>query len=170
MATPKAYIHSQAKINDRLNVTFGYGCFVHPFAKITVEGGCTIHFGDYNIIEENVLIKAYPKGKENFKMTIGNYNYFKSGCTLENTIVQNYNVFENKCKLTGSYVESGTIISPFVELKEGKTVKNNGIIFPQNKVMFNSYFDEEEFKKKIQGEVSLLNQVMASTTRPDKKK
>ena len=34
---------------------------IHPFSKIITEGGSSIIFGDYNIIEEGVLIKACPK-------------------------------------------------------------------------------------------------------------
>ena len=115
MATPKSNIHKSALIADKVNITLGYGCVVHPFAKITVEGGCTITFGDYNIIEENAIIRAKPKGKDAFKMFIGNYNHFKAGCCIENTNIQNYNIFENKCNLTGCVVENGTIINPFVE-------------------------------------------------------
>ena len=52
MSTPETKICKGALVKgiQEGNVKFGYGCMVHPFAKILTEGNCTITFGDYNII------------------------------------------------------------------------------------------------------------------------
>ena len=82
------------------NIKFGYGCMIHPYSKIITEGGSSIIFGDYNIIEEGVLIKACPKinsktGKEEpSSIIIGNYNHFKVGAEIINTTVQDYNIID----------------------------------------------------------------------------
>ena len=91
---------------------------IHPKAKIIVEGDCSIIFGEYNIIEENVTIKATPRysallnNEETVTVYIGNYNYFKVGAYLENTTVENFNEFDYKCHLQDLYVESKSVINP----------------------------------------------------------
>ena len=62
-ATDKPLCCQNAEILVEKNgkVSFGFGCVIHPKAKIIVEGDCSIIFGEYNIIEENVVIKATPR-------------------------------------------------------------------------------------------------------------
>ena len=137
------------------NVRFGYGCMIHPFANIITEGDSTIIFGDYNIIEEGVTIKACPKvnaktGKEEpTQMFIGNYNHFKIGSHIENTSVQDFNVIEYKAKIINGYIESKTIVTPLAELREGKILRTSAVLLPKNKLMINSTFDEESYKKNM---------------------
>ena len=50
--------HSEILVGKSGKVSFGFGCVIHPKAKIIVEGDYSIIFGEYNIIEENVTIKA----------------------------------------------------------------------------------------------------------------
>lgn len=136
-------------------VSFGHGCIVHPRAKIIIEGDCSIIFGEYNIIEENVVIKAAPKFnhvlniKETVTVFIGCYNYFKVGCYLENTSVENYNIFDYKCRLEESYVESKSIITPSLNIPRRTTVKSNQIVLDNNIMITNSNFEENEFIKSI---------------------
>lgn len=164
MATPETKISPDAII-EGLNegkVKFGRGCIVHPGAKIAVEGDSTIIFGDYNIIEENTIIKAYPKynvqnnQEEPFKMFVGDYNHFKIGCQIENTNIGNCNIFDYKCKIVGSHVENGAIITPLVDLKKNKIVKTQAVILPMDKTMLNTTFDETTFKKNIQEQNKIL--------------
>lgn len=104
--------HSEIMVGKSGKVSFGLGCVIHPKAKIIVEGDCSIIFREYNIIEENVTIKATPRfsallnNEETVTVYIGNYNYFKVGAYLENTTVENFNEFDYKCHLQDSYVES----------------------------------------------------------------
>ena len=92
-------------------ISFGYGCVIHPKARIIIEGDCSVIFGEYNIIEENVTIKAKPKfnsvigADEMMEVYIGNYNHFKVGCYLENTLVNDYNIFDYNCHLEDTYVD-----------------------------------------------------------------
>ena len=104
MASPETKICKGALVKglQEGNIKFGFGCMVHPYANIITEGGSSIIFGDYNIIEEGVMIKACPKvngktGKEEpTQMFIGNYNHFKVGAHVENTSVQDFNVIDYK--------------------------------------------------------------------------
>ena len=144
------------------NVKFGYGCMIHPYAKIITEGGSSIIFGDYNIIEEGVLIKACPKinsktGKEEkTSIIIGNYNHFKVGAEIINTSVQDYNIIDYRAKVVNGFIESKTILAPLAKVKEGKIIKTSAIIFPNNKLMINSAFDEETFKNNIKNLAGVL--------------
>lgn len=77
------------------------GCIVHPSASIVAENGCSIVFGDYNIIEERVSIIAKgvkdPEGNiQPVTMEIGSYNLFEIGTTMENSRIGSYNMFEMK--------------------------------------------------------------------------
>ena len=64
------------------DVKFGFGCMIHPYSKIIAEEGSKIVFGDYNIIEEGVIIKACKKINSKTKIeepceiNIGNYNHW----------------------------------------------------------------------------------------------
>ena len=164
MASPESKICKGATVKglQEGTVKFGYGCMVHPFANIITEGGSTLTFGDYNIIEEGVTIKACPKvnaktgNKEPTQILIGNYNHFKIGSHIENTSVQNYNVIEYKAKIVNGYIESNTIMTPMAELKEGKILRSGAVLLPKNKLMINSTFDEETYKKNIENLVGVL--------------
>ena len=140
--------HSEIMVGRSGKVSFGFGCVIHPKAKIIVEGDCSIIFGEYNIIEENVTIKATPRYSA-VTVYIGNYNYFKVGAYLENTTVENFNEFDYSCHLQDSYVESKSIISAGVALPKGTTVKPNSIMLDNNQIVNNSNFNEIEFTKKI---------------------
>ena len=128
---------------------------IHPKAKIIVEGDYSIIFGEYNIIEENVTIKATPRysallnNEETVTVYIGNYNYFKEGAYLENTTVENFNEFDYKCHLQDLYVESKSVINPGVFLAKGTNVKPNSIMLDNNQIVNNSHFNEIEFTKTI---------------------
>ena len=147
--------HSEILVGRSGKVSFGFGCVIHPRAKIIVEGDCSVIFGEYNIIEENVTIKATPRysallnNEETVTVYIGNYNYFKVGAYLENTTVENFNEFDYACHLQDSYVESKSIISAGVTLPKGTTVKPNSIMLDNNQIVNNSNFNEIEFTKKI---------------------
>ncbi len=136
-------------------ITVGHGCVIHPRAKIMIEGECSIIFGDYNIIEENVVIKATPKfnqllnNNETVTVYIGCYNHFKVGSYLENTSVENYNVFDYNCRLEDSYVESKSIITPCLVIPKRTTVKSNQIVLDNQIMITNSNFEESEFIKYI---------------------
>ena len=164
MTTPETKICKGALVKGMQegNVKFGFGCMVHPYAKILTEGNCTITFGDYNIIEEDVVIKACPKlnpktGKEEqFDMTVGDYNHFKIGSHVENTTIQDCNIFDYKSKSVNAFIESNTILAPLSRLKEGKILRANGILLPKNKIMFNQAFDKEDFKKNIENLAGVL--------------
>jgi carbonic anhydrase/acetyltransferase-like protein (isoleucine patch superfamily) len=143
-------------------VSFGHGCIVHPKAKIIIEGDCSIIFGEYNIIEENVVIKATPRfnplinNNETITVYIGCYNHFKVGSYLENTSVENYNIFDYKCILEDSYVESKSIITPGIVIPKRTTVKSNSIVLDNQIIIGNSNFDEAEFIKTIKEMYKLL--------------
>ena len=128
---------------------------IHPKAKIIVEGDCSIIFGEYNIIEENVTIKVTPRysallnNEETVTVYIGNYNYFKVGTYLENTTVENFNEFDYKCHLQDLYVESKSVINQGVFLAKGTSVKPNSIMLDNKQIVNNSNFNEIEFTKKI---------------------
>ena len=164
MASPETKICKGATIIglDEGNIKFGYGCMIHPFSKIIAEGGSSIIFGDYNIIEEGVLIKACPKknpktGKEEpSSIYIGNYNHFKIGAHVENTSVQDYNIIDYKTKIVNGYIESQTIMTPMAEIKEGKILRKGAALLPKNKLMINNTFDEEAYKNNIKNLVGVL--------------
>ena len=164
MASPETKICKGALVKglQEGNVKFGYGCMIHPFANIITEGGSTIIFGDYNIIEEGVTIKACPKvnaktGKEEpTQMFVGNYNHFKIGSHIENTSVQDFNVIEYRAKIINGYIESKTIMTPLAELREGKILRTSAVLLPKNKLMINSTFDEESYKKNMVNLVGVL--------------
>ena len=147
--------HSEILVGRSGKVSFGFGCVIHPRAKIIVEGDCSVIFGEYNIIEENVTIKATPRysallnNEETVTVYIGNYNYFKVGAYLENTTVENFNEFDYACHLQDSYVTSKSFICAGVTLPKGTTVKPNLIILDNNQIVNNSNFNEIEFTKKI---------------------
>jgi carbonic anhydrase/acetyltransferase-like protein (isoleucine patch superfamily) len=137
-------------------VSFGLGCIVHPKAKIITEGDCSIIFGEYNIIEENVVIKASPKfnpllnQNETITMYIGNYNHFKVGCFVENTSIENYNVLDYRCKMENSYIGSKNIINPAICLPKGTGVKHS-IVLDNQLVVPNNNFNENEFITLMKG-------------------
>ena len=150
------------KAVNKGNVKFGFGCMIHPFANIIAEEGCSITFGDYNIIEEEVTIKACPKLNSKTKkvepceINIGNYNHFKIGAYVENTTIQNYNIIDYKAKIVNGFIESKTVMAPLSEIKEGKKLREGAVILPQNKLTFNSLFDEKLFEENIKNLVCIL--------------
>ena len=150
------------KAVNKGNVKFGFGCMIHPFANIIAEEGCSITFGDYNIIEEEVTIKACPKLNSKTKkvepceINIGNYNHFKIGAYVENTTIQNYNIIDYKAKIVNGFIESKTVMAPLSEIKEGKKLREGAVILPQNKLTFNSLFDEKVFEENIKNLVGIL--------------
>ena len=160
MASFETKICKKAEVKG--DVTFGFGCMIHPYAKIMAEEGSKIVFGDYNIIEEGVLIKAgkklNPKTKkeEPSEINIGNYNHFKIGAHVENTNVQNYNIIDYRAKIVNSYIESKTIMAPLSELLDGKILKDRAVILPPNKLGYNTFFDEKIFEDNIKDLVSIL--------------
>jgi carbonic anhydrase/acetyltransferase-like protein (isoleucine patch superfamily) len=149
-------------VTEKGNISFGHGCIVHPRAKIIIEDNCSIIFGEYNIIEENVVIKVAPKFNQSLNnietvtVYIGCYNHFKVGCYLENTAVENYNIFDYKCRLEDSYVESKSIITPGLIIPKKTTVKANQIVLDNQIMITNSNFDENDFMKYIKELYKLL--------------
>ena len=160
MASFETKICQKAEVKG--DVTFGFGCMIHPYAKIIAEEGSKIVFGDYNIIEEGVVIKAGKKMNSKTKkeeatdINIGNYNHFKIGSHVENTSIQNYNIIDYRAKIVNSYIESKTIMAPLSELLDGKILKENAIIIPPNKLGFNNIFDEKVFEDNIKNLVGIL--------------
>ena len=144
------------------NVKFGFGCMIHPMATIIAEEGCSITFGDYNIIEENVIIKATPKLNPKTKkiepseINIGNYNHFKIGAYVENTPIQNHNILDYRSKIVNGFIESKTVMAPLSEIKEGRKLREGAVILPQNKLTFNSFFDETTFEENIKNLAGIL--------------
>jgi carbonic anhydrase/acetyltransferase-like protein (isoleucine patch superfamily) len=143
-------------------VSFGHGCIVHPKAKIITDGDCSIIFGEYNIVEENVVIKATPKynqllnNKETITMYIGCYNHFKVGCYIENTSIENYNLLDYKCRVEDAYIESKNIINPGIVIPKGSAIKNGSIVLDNQLVMPNQSFNENEFLTNIKEMYKLL--------------
>ena len=139
MASIETKIYKNGKVEG--DVKFGFGCMIHPYARIIAEEGSSIIFGDYNIIEEGVIIKACSKmnsktkNKEPCAINIGNYNHFKIGSYVENTNVQNYNVIDYKAKIINGFIESKTVMTPLTELREGKILKEGAVFLPQNMVV-----------------------------------
>lgn len=136
-------------------ISFGLGCVVHPKAKIIAENSCNIVFGEFNIIEENVVIKATPRfnpllnNNETITVYIGSFNHFKVGAYLENTSVENFNVIDFKVNAENCYIESRSIITPFVVLPEKSTVKSGSIVLNKQVSVANTTFNEEDFTKTI---------------------
>ena len=165
MASPETKICKGAIITglEEGNIKFGYGCMVHPYSKIITEGGSSIIFGDYNIIEEGVVIKACPKvnaktGKEEpTSLSIGNYNHFKIGAEIINTSVQDYNVIDYKAKVSNAFIESKTIITPLSVIKEGEIIRTGDVVLPNNKLKDNRLFEEETYKNNIKNLVGVLD-------------
>jgi hypothetical protein len=147
--------NAEIVIKNEGKVCFGHGCIIHPKAKIIIEGDCSIVFGEYNIIEENVVIKATPRfsamlnNEETVTVYIGCFNHFKVGCYLENTSVENYNILDYRCRLEDSYVESKSIITPGITLPKRTTVKPLSIVLDNQIIVSNTNFSETEFIKTI---------------------
>ena len=160
MASIETKICKNAKVEGE--VKFGFGCMIHPYARIIAEEGSSIIFGDYNIIEEGVIIKACSKinsktkNKEPCAINIGNYNHFKIGSYVENTNIQNCNVIDYKAKIINGFIESKTVMAPLTELREGKILKEGAVFLPQNKLTFNSFFDEQIHEENIKNLVGIL--------------
>lgn len=147
-------------------VSIGHGCVIHPYAKIIIEGDCSIVFGEYNIIEENVIIKATPRfnpllnNNETITVYIGNYNHFKVGSYIENTSIENYNTFDYGCSIVESYVESKCIITPAISVQRRSTVKSNSIVLDNQITKNNSMFDENTHVKCIKELYKLLSELL----------
>ena len=160
MASIETKICRNARVEG--NVKFGFGCMIHPYAKIIAEEGSSITFGDYNIIEEGVIIKACKKINSKTKIeepceiNIGNYNHFKIGSHVENTNVQNYNIIDYRAKIVNSWIESKTIMAPLSELIDGKILKEGAIFLPQEKLDFNTCFDQNTHETNIKNLVEVL--------------
>ena len=142
--------HAEIVVTGNGKVTFGYGCVIHPKAKIIAEDNCSVIFGEYNIIEENVVIIARPRfnptsgADETVDVYIGNYNHFKIGAYLENCEVGNYNVFDYGCKLEGTTVQSKSYVTAGVHLSRGTEIRP-GIIALDHKTVPNSNFNENDY-------------------------
>ena len=166
MASIKTKICRNTRVEG--DVKFGFGCMIHPYAKIIAEEGSSIIFGDYNIIEEGVIIKACsklnPKTKnhESCEINIGNYNHFKIGAYVENTNVQNYNIIDYRAKIINGFILSKTVMAPLTELREGKilkegrVLKESAVFLPQDKLTFNYFFDETVHEANIKNLVGIL--------------
>jgi carbonic anhydrase/acetyltransferase-like protein (isoleucine patch superfamily) len=147
-------------------VSIGHGCVIHPYAKIIIEGDCSIVFGEYNIIEENVVIKATPRfnpllnNNETITVYIGNFNHFKVGCYIENTSIENYNVFDYGSSITESYVESKCIITPAINIQKRSTVKANSIVLDNQITKNNTMFNEANHIKFIKELYKLLSELL----------
>lgn len=142
--------HADIIIDNDGKVVFGHGCIIHPKVKIIAENGCSINFGDYNIIEENVTIKAtsvYNASLNDYEpitVNIGNYNYFKIGCSLINTQVDNCNVFEYRSFFEDCIIESNSIVTAGITLPKTANIKTGSILLNNNIVVSNSTFNEED--------------------------
>jgi carbonic anhydrase/acetyltransferase-like protein (isoleucine patch superfamily) len=137
------------------NVSFGNGCVIHPRASIIAEEGCNIIFGEFNIVEENVVIKASPKfnsmlnNKSPTTVYIGSYNHFKVGVRLENTSVENYNIIEYRVEADDCQIESKTIITPMIKLPKRASIKTASVVLDNKIIVTNTSFKENDFKKYI---------------------
>lgn len=149
MEAPKPLCCQHAEIEAQPNskISFGYGCIVHPKAKIIIESDCSLTFGEYNIIEENVTIKVARVDNQPKQIYIGNYNYFKIGTYLENTTVENYNILDINCSAINSYIESGVVLTPLVKVKD--TLLKGKNIYLSDGNVDNHNFNEEAFKGRI---------------------
>ena len=99
-------------------IIFGEGCIVHPTAQIRAECG-DIFFGDYNIVEEQVVITNRGKNEDGthtpVALVIENSNYFGSGSHIDTCKIGNANVFEPK-----SLVGYGTEVGNNCTVKAGE--------------------------------------------------
>eukprot|EP00340_Litonotus_pictus_P001127 CAMPEP_0170518336 /NCGR_PEP_ID=MMETSP0209-20121228/4049_1 /TAXON_ID=665100 ORGANISM="Litonotus pictus, Strain P1" /NCGR_SAMPLE_ID=MMETSP0209 /ASSEMBLY_ACC=CAM_ASM_000301 /LENGTH=166 /DNA_ID=CAMNT_0010803855 /DNA_START=42 /DNA_END=542 /DNA_ORIENTATION=+ len=136
-------------------IKFGDYCIIHPKATIIVEEGCSIEFGDYNIIEENVLIKAVPKynsvlnNMSPVEIVIGNYNHIKVGARLENTNILDHNIIDFYVEAEDCSIESNTSITATVKLPKRANIKTGSVVI-NNKIMLNNAsFKESEYKKNM---------------------
>jgi carbonic anhydrase/acetyltransferase-like protein (isoleucine patch superfamily) len=142
------------------------GCIIHPKAKIIAEGDCSIFIGKYNIIEENVIIRATPKFnpqsnlKENINLMIGNFNIFKVGSEIENATIHHHNFFDYRCKIEENTIEPKCIITPGVKLPRKITIKSGAIIIDDSTTMPNYNFNEEENVAKVKAVYILLAPVL----------
>ncbi len=140
-------------INDG-KLSLGYGTILHPKATLIVDG-CSLIIGEYNIIEENVIIKVCPRysalleKEEPITIYIGNYNHFRIGSYLQNTSVENNCVINYKCHLIDCSIESNCIVSPCVELSNQFVVSKNSIIFRDLTSKDNSNFNVDNHIKYI---------------------
>lgn len=148
------------------NIFIDAGCIIHPKAKIIAEGDCSILIGKYNIIEENVIIRAVPKFnpqsnlKETITVMIGNFNIFKVGCEVENTNIYHHNYFDYRCKLEEDYVESKIIITPGVKVPKRIPIKSDNIYIDEITQMINSNFNETENIAKIKALYNILAPIL----------
>lgn len=154
---------AEVTITGDAKINFGNGCIIHPKAKIIADEGCNITFGEYNIIEENVQIKAVTKfssvlnSKSPVNIYIGNYNHFKIGCILENTSLENYNIVEYRVEAEDCHIESNCIITPLVKLPKKLSIKNNTVILNSNLSVTNTNMKESEVKKNIKDMYMLIS-------------
>jgi len=148
------------------NIFIDSGCIIHSKAKIIAEGDCSIFIGKYNIIEENVIIRAVPKFnpqsnlKETVTVMIGNFNIFKVGCEIENTNIYHHNVFDYRCKLEEDFIESKIIITPGVKLPKKVPIKSGAIIIDDSTTMPNYNFNEEENVAKVKSLYNLIAPIL----------
>jgi hypothetical protein len=136
-------------------ISFGIGCVVHPKARIIAEGDCNIVIGEYNIIEENVLIRAKPKynsltnNSETITLYIGSYNHFKVGAIIENTSIDSFNILDYKCKAEDVLIESKCIITPTINIPKRTTIKSGSIVLDNQLIVSNTTCNETDFKNTI---------------------
>lgn len=158
MARNGVLISHMAEIKEGKGSTFtcGYGCVIHPKAKISIGDNCKLILGEYNIIEEGVEIIVKPKksgvmeGEEAICIYIGGYNHFKVGAYLENTTVENDCVIGFKAHLKNINIPCNCIISPTVHLeKDSMDLQENQIILPDFVSVNNLHFVKEEHERKI---------------------
>ena len=166
---PICSMDAQVLIKNKGKISFGYGCIIHPKAKIIAEGDCSIIIGEYNIIEENVIIRAIPKFNpqinlnETITVFIGNYNIFKVGVELENTNIQNHNLFDFRCKLDECYVESKSIITPGVKIPKRTMIKSGSIVLDNQIIVTNNNFNETENVLKVKEMYNLLSVLLSKS-------
>jgi len=147
--------NAEIVVSNNGKISFGHGCIVHPKAKIIAEG-CNIIFGEYNIIEENVIIRVKPKSRPELNiveiptMYIGCYNHFKVGCVVENSHIENFNIFDYFSKVQDDcFIESKCIITAGTTVPKRTHVKAGTIILDMQIIVTNTNFEEESFKKYI---------------------
>ena len=92
-----------AKAELQGNIHLGEGVIIHPWCKISAEGG-DITIGDYTIIEEFVRITNTPmKNKEGQyvkrPMRIGAYNLFECSTTVTSADIGDLNEFGVRCSV-----------------------------------------------------------------------
>ncbi len=150
------------------NIIIDAGCIIHPKAKIIAEGDCSITIGKYNIIEENVIIRAVPifnpqsNLKETFNLNIGYCNIFRVGCEVENSNIQNNNYFDYRCKIDSNFIESKVVVSAGYKLPRRIPIKSNTILFDDSCQSTNSAYNEEENLARIKGLYNLLAPILLS--------